>query len=239
MGQGPDNSMALRSEVAVSSILKEIQQRNWLLLWVYGYHGKILFISTNGCRWLGSVIPDWLERPPWGPQPKSADGGMVNIVGTRENWKISSSKSPPPKLKRKGIFSVCLGLPIGCMKFLLPKMFIAIFGLTFTPQKSNLFLLNLIGPDKTKLKLWRLTKIEDSMDRWSASPFGPPISVRMGGLWAKLKARCDWEHPWGTHWEPVGTKEEMKKIFLFLPPQKNLKENPWGTNWEPVGTKGK
>jgi hypothetical protein len=31
----------------------------------------------------------------------------------------------------------------------------------------------------------------------------------------------------------------MKKIFLFLPPQKNLKENPWGTNWEPVGTKGK
>jgi hypothetical protein len=30
-----------------------------------------------------------------------------------------------------------------------------------------------------KLKLWRLCKIEDSMERWSASPFG------LGGLWAK------------------------------------------------------
>jgi hypothetical protein len=29
MGQGRDNSMTLRSEVAVSTILKEIQQRNW------------------------------------------------------------------------------------------------------------------------------------------------------------------------------------------------------------------
>jgi hypothetical protein len=29
-------------------------------------------------------------------------------------------------------------------------MFIAIFGLTSTPQKSNLFLLNLIGRDKKK-----------------------------------------------------------------------------------------
>jgi hypothetical protein len=32
---------------------------------------------------------------------------------------------------------------------------------------------------KIKLKLWRLPKIEDSMERWSASPFG------LGGLWAK------------------------------------------------------
>jgi hypothetical protein len=36
-------------------------------------------------------------------------------------------------------------------------------------------LLNLIGPWQKKLKLWRLPKIEDSMHRWSASPFGPPI----------------------------------------------------------------
>jgi hypothetical protein len=28
---------------------------------------------------------------------------------------------------------------------------------------------------KLKLKLWRLPKIEDSMGRWSVSPFGPPI----------------------------------------------------------------
>jgi len=23
-----------------------------------------------------------------------------------------------------------------------------------------------------------------------------------------IKARCDWEHPWGTHWELVGTKKK-------------------------------
>jgi hypothetical protein len=38
---------------------------------------------------------------------------------------------------------------------------------------------------KKELKLWRLPNIEDSMERWSASPFGLPISVRRGGLWAK------------------------------------------------------
>jgi hypothetical protein len=33
---------------------------------------------------------------------------------------------------------------------------------------------NLIGPLQKKLKLWRLPKIEVSMERWNASPFGPP-----------------------------------------------------------------
>jgi hypothetical protein len=28
-------------------------------------------------------------------------------------------------------------------------------------------------------------KIEDSMERWSASPFGPTIYMKRGGLWAK------------------------------------------------------
>ncbi len=32
--------------------------------------------------------------------------------------------------------------------------------------------------DQKKLKLGRLPKIEDSMERWSASPFGPLIWVR-------------------------------------------------------------
>jgi hypothetical protein len=49
-------------------------------------------------------------------------------------------------------------------------------------------------------------KIEDSMERWRASPFGPPIEVRREGLWAKhgIKVRCYWEQPWGTNWEPIG-----------------------------------
>jgi hypothetical protein len=48
----------------------------------------------------------------------------------------------------QGTFSVRLSLSIGCMKFFLSKKFIIIFGLTFTPHKSNFFLLNLIGPNK-------------------------------------------------------------------------------------------
>jgi hypothetical protein len=31
------------------------------------------------------------------------------------------------------------------------------------------------SPKKKGLKLWRLPKIEDFMERWSASPFGSPI----------------------------------------------------------------
>ncbi len=49
---------------------------------------------------LAYILNTNIKRPPpfpLRPQPKWADGGMVNIVGTRENWKISSSKSPAPQ----------------------------------------------------------------------------------------------------------------------------------------------
>jgi hypothetical protein len=41
---------------------------------------------------------------------------------------------PPPltqikKKKKQGTLSACLGLPIGCTKFLFPEEFITIFGL--------------------------------------------------------------------------------------------------------------
>jgi hypothetical protein len=80
-----------------------------------------------------------------------------NIVGTREFCNKSSSKPPLPPLTKKekmqGTLSACLGLHIGCMKFLFPKEFITIFGLNYTSHKSNIFLLNLIGPWQKKLKL--------------------------------------------------------------------------------------
>jgi hypothetical protein len=78
-----------------------------------------------------------------------------NIVGTRENWKKSSSKPYPPfstwKEKMQGTLGVCLGLPIGCMKFLFLKKFITILGLSYTLHKSNFFLLNSISPSQ---KIW-------------------------------------------------------------------------------------
>jgi hypothetical protein len=55
-----------------------------------------------------------------------------NILGTRENGKTKKILPPPPKTlkeKKQGTLSACLGLPIGCMKFLFPKEFITIFGL--------------------------------------------------------------------------------------------------------------
>jgi hypothetical protein len=65
------------------------------------------------------------------------------------------------------------------------------------------------------LKLWSLLKIEDSMDRWIVSPFE---LYRWEGEDFKtygIKARCYWEHPWGTRWEhdgnPLGTNEQRKK----------------------------
>jgi len=32
-----------------------------------------------------------------------------------------------------------------------------------------------------------------------------------------IKARCDWEHPWGTHWKPVGNKRKILRILVFRP----------------------
>jgi len=66
-----------------------------------------------------------------------------NIV--RTHWEVEKNEKnsppfprsplpPPPKPqnikgKKKGTLSACLGLPIGCMKFLFPKDFITIFGM--------------------------------------------------------------------------------------------------------------
>jgi hypothetical protein len=56
-----------------------------------------------------------------------------NMLGTKE--KILALPPPPPpfsklKRKRKSRHVECMmSLPIGCMKFLFPKLFVTIFGL--------------------------------------------------------------------------------------------------------------
>jgi hypothetical protein len=42
-----------------------------------------------------------------------------------------------------------------------------------------------------------------------------------------MKARCYWEHSWGTRWEPVGNKGKLKKIRLSPAPK--LKRDKQGT----------
>jgi hypothetical protein len=75
------------------------------------------------------------------------------------------------------------------------------------------------------LKVSRLPKIEDSMERCNASPFGPPIYVRRGGLWAKHM---------GFKGDAIGN--------TFEEPREHI-ENLMGTHWElegnMLGTKGK
>jgi len=81
---------------------------------------------------------------------------------------------------------------------------------------------------RNKLKLWRLPKIEDSMERWSASP---GEKGRTLGRPYEIKAGCYWEHPWGhignlmgTHWELEGNKGKKNP-----PPPPNLQEKNRGT----------
>jgi len=183
-----------------------ICQSIWVQGEVYGEHvGE--YIEN-----LANIVRTWWEL-------------KGNIVGTREFCNKSSSKPPLPPLTKKekmqGTLSACLGLHIGCMKFLFPKVFITIFGLNYTSHKSNIFLLNLIGPWQKKLKLWRLPKIEDSMKCLPLWPTYIGEKGRTSGKTYGIKARCDWEHPWGTHWE----QRKNEKILLLHspPPPQNLK----------------
>ncbi len=126
---------------------------------------------------------------------------------------------PPPNLKMQGTFGVCSGLPVGCMKFLLPKEFITIFRPTFTPHKSNFFSVEFDWPMSKSWNPEASQKFEDSMDRWSASPFRPLTYVRRGGLWAKhmgLKQGAIGN----THGEHIGNLLEQRKKDknLFAPP---------------------
>jgi hypothetical protein len=75
-------------------------------------------------------------------------------------------------------------------------------------------------PIAKKLKLWRFSKIEESTERSSSSPFGQVIKVRSGGLLGKsygIKGAIGStlgkhiRNLTGTHWElegnMLGTKE--------------------------------
>jgi len=56
-----------------------------------------------------------------------------------------------------------------------------------------------------------------------------------------IKARCDWEHPWGTHWEPIGTPKKRKNLPLSLPPPSppKFKRKPVGNTLGTYWNKGK
>jgi hypothetical protein len=73
---------------------------------------------------------------------------------------------------------------------------------------------------KKKLKLWRLTKIEDSMERWSASPFGRPIWAKHMGLKCGAIGNTLGEHIENS-WESIGNLK-----FTCWEQRKNAPPNP-------------
>jgi len=59
--------------------------------------------------------------------------------------------------------------------------------------------------NKNKLKVWKLSKIVDSMERLQCFPLWPIYIGEKGRTLGKtygIKVRCYWEHPRGTHWKP-------------------------------------
>jgi hypothetical protein len=60
---------------------------------------------------------------------------------------------------------------------------------------------------KKNLKLWKLPKNRRFYGKMNCLPLWPTYIGEKGRTLDKtywIKARCYWEHPWGTHWEPNG-----------------------------------
>jgi hypothetical protein len=79
----------------------------------------------------------------------------------------------------------------------------------------------LISPSQKtkKVETIKAPQIEDSMERWSVSPFGPTYMGEKGRTLGKtqgIKARYYREHPWETHRklnEHIGNKGKMKNML--------------------------
>jgi hypothetical protein len=86
-----------------------IGEKGWTLCKTYGLKRGAIW----GIYWEpdGNPLGTWREH-----------------IGSKGKWK----KSPPPqnlKEKKSRHFECMLSLPLGCMKFLFPKLFVTIFGL--------------------------------------------------------------------------------------------------------------
>ncbi len=98
---------------------------------------------------------------------------------------------------------------------------------------------NFIGPlQKKELKLWMLPqsrRFYGKMERFSLWPTYIGEKGRAFGKTYGIEARCYWEVPWGTHWEPDGNKlgtlrehvgNKGKKKKEILPPSPPRRPHP-------------
>ncbi len=103
---------------------------------------------------LAYILNTNIKRPPLSLEAPAKVSGWwdgQHSGNQRKLKKYPPLNPPPPKLKRK--------------KSLSP------FWPDLYPSQVQFFFIEFDWPRQKKLKLWKLTKIEDSVDRWSASPF--------------------------------------------------------------------
>ncbi len=100
---------------------------------------------------------------------------------------------------------------------------------------SELFLL---AHHKRKLKIGMVPQNRRLLWSCGASPLAYLYIGEKGRTLGKtygIKARCYWEHPWGTHWElegnMLGTKEKLKKPSPHTPTQNFLECMLQPTHW--------
>jgi hypothetical protein len=102
------------------------------------------------------------------------------------------------------------------------------------PHKSNFFFSTtsqVIGPLQKKdetMEAPQNRRFYGKMEYLHIWPTYIDEKGRTLGQTYGIKVRCYWEHPWGTHWEPIGNMKgtwwEQRKKEKNPSPTKNFKE---------------
>ncbi len=151
-----------------------------------------------------------------------------NLLGTsKEQGKTEKYPllNPRPQTEKcKAPLACARAFPLAAGNFSSQKSSSPFLARPLLPTSITFFFVEFDWPMSKSWNPEASQKFEDSMDRWSASPFRPPIYVRRGGFWTKhmgLKQGAIEK----THGERIGNLlEQMKKHKnLFAPPFKTLK----------------
>jgi hypothetical protein len=190
---------------------------------------------------LYAVIQDWLELPspplfPWGPRQSERIVGWSTWWEPGKTEKYPPLNPPPPKLKRKKCkaHSVCAwAFPLAAWNFSSQKS-LSPFWPELYPSQVQLFFIEFDWPRQKKIETMKAHKNWRFYAQMECLPLWPTDICEKGRTLSKtygIKARCDWEHPWGTHCEPIGTKEKWKKSSSSPPPPPQILKEKNKTPW--------
>ncbi len=168
---------------------------------------------------------------------------MVNILEPGKIEKYPPVNPPPPKFKRKKCKAhlVCAWafFPLAAWNFSSQKNLSPFLAWPLPLTSLTFFYWIWLAPAK-KIETMKPHKNWKFYGQMECLPLWPTDKSEKGRTLNKtyeIKARCDWEHPWGTHWGPVGTKKKWKNSSSFSAPPSPLKlkrkpmKNTLGTYW--------